>query len=483
MSGGGPGQYEFGPFRLNARRRVLLRDGHQVPLTPKAFDILTLLVSHHGRVVEKGEILDAVWPGTAVEEGNLTVNMSLIRRVLGESRTEHPFIVTIPGRGYQFVGDVQSVEEVQGLEENAPRPAADAPHSRWTAALLMRRFALGSALLLSLALPMAFIDHRPPYSGTPTEDPEARALYLRGRFLLDRRTEDALAKGQGYFERAMARAPEYASAYAGLADALSVQSYFGMLPPGEAHPRAKTAALRALDLDPDSAEAHTSLAYIFHRFEWNWKAAEQNFRRAIALDPEYALAHHWYGAFLDSVGRREEAIAEARRAEMLDPLTPLISANLNAMLQPNSAVDFFERGHRLIEMDPGFWLAHWSIGSIYRSRGQQAMAIEEYERAAELAGRGTYVLTRLGVAYANAARPADARAVIEELDLLGNRRYVSPFARVPILAALGDHDEAFVWLARAFDERSAQLALIRVSLSELQADPRFNGFLARVGLQ
>jgi DNA-binding winged helix-turn-helix (wHTH) protein/tetratricopeptide (TPR) repeat protein len=497
MTGGGPGLYEFDRFRLDTRRRVLQRDGEVVPLTPKAFDVLSVLVASHGRIVEKSEILEAVWPRTSVEDGNLTVNISIIRRALGESRSEHTFIATVPGRGYQFVCDVHHVAPlpqppvaVAALPPPTrsvppgPLPAATARPSgpqrrpfRWLRAVV------ASAALLAVGLLAADGRLGTFDQASSVEDPDARVLYLRGRFLLSRRTEASLEMGLRYFERAIERAPEYASAYSGLADAHSMQAYFGVVPPGVAHTRARDAARRALALDPDSAEAHTSMAYIFHRFEWNWAEAERNFRQAIALDPAYALAHHWYAAFLDARGRKDEAIAEGRRAEMLDPLSPVISAKLLQMQQPDGSADFFERGHRLIEMDSDFWLSHWSIGRVYHSRGQHSLALEEYERAAELAGRGTYVLTRLGVAYATAGRTAEAWRVLRELDGLGTRRYVSPFARVPILAALGQHDEAFAWLGRAYDERSTQLAFIGVELVALRSDPRFEGYLTRVGLR
>ena len=494
---GGTGVFVFGRFRLDTRRRVLLRDDSVVPLTPKAFDVLRVLVAAHGRVVEKGEILEAVWPDTTVEDGNLTVNVSIVRRALGESRTEHPFIVTIPGRGYQFVSEVRALttemesSSPAAVEVQAPRTTAvtkvppPVPVDPWWKRITgsWRTLVPGLTLIAAMALPVGWLNTGGRGSAPVIEDLEARALYLRGRLLLSRRTEESLTMGQRYFERAVERAPDYARAYAGLADALSMQAYFGVVSPLQAHEPARAAARRALELDPTSAEAHTSLAYILHRFEWNFAAAEQSFKRAIELEPTYALAYHWYAALLDSVGRRSDAIAYARRAEILDPLTPVISVNLNGMLRPDSAGDFFERGMRPMEMDPGLWLSHWSAAGVYRSRGQLALALEEYRRAAELAGRGTYVLTRLGVVYANAGRIADAVSVLRELEALGRQRYVSPYARVPILAALGQHDQAFTWLGRAFDERSSQLPFIAINLAELRPDTRFTTYLTRVGLR
>ena len=341
---------------------------------------------------------------------------------------------------------------------------------------------MGSALLLGCALPFLVRADNTVEVQAPV-DAETRALYLRGRFFLNKRTEYGLAKGGQYFEEAIRRAPDYASAYSGLADAHSMRAYFGMVSSRDGHARAKWAALRALTLDPQSAEAHTSMAYIEHRFEWNWSAAERSFRRAISLNPDYALAHHWYASFLDSMGRWDEAIAQARRAEVLDPVAPVIGANLNGMLNAERPGDLLERQDRILEMDPGIWLAHWSFGRVLESRNQFAQAIEEFERAADLAGRSPYLLSRLGVAYATAGRRADARRVLSEIDGLVSRQYVSAFFRAPILAALGDRDAAFMWLERAYDERSSQLPFLKVSRLPLQSDPRFNDLVTRVGLK
>jgi tetratricopeptide (TPR) repeat protein len=183
------------------------------------------------------------------------------------------------------------------------------------------------------------------------------------------------------------------------------------------------------------------------------------------------------------MGRRGEAIAQALRAETLDPLTPVITANLDTMLRLDRPGIPLERGQGILEMDPNCWLAHWTVGETLRSKGLHNEAIKEYERAAELAGRSAFLLSRLGTAYAVTGRVADARAVLHEIDALALHHYVSPYTRVPVLAALGDHDAAFDWLERAFDERSSQLPFLSVSLSTLQSDPRFVELASRVGLR
>ena len=307
----------------------------------------------------------------------------MLRRVLGETRKAHTYIVTVPGRGYKFVADVRMVAEPEARPVEAgadigipvahdggsPRPWASGTLLRLNNAASRRgrRLLVASALVLGFALPL-LMQAQIVSDGRSAENDEARALYLRGRFFLSKRTKEGLLKGQQYFEQAIDRAPGYATAYAGLADTHSMLAYFGVVPTQQGHARAKSAALKALSLNPQSAEAHTSLAYIQHRFEWNWSAAERSFQRAISLDPGYPLARHWYASYLNAMGRRNEAITQGRRAEFLDPLMPVIGVNLDTILHLEKPGDAIERGSRILEMDPSCWLAHWSFAN--RSAGK-----------------------------------------------------------------------------------------------------------------
>jgi tetratricopeptide (TPR) repeat protein len=316
-------------------------------------------------------------------------------------------------------------------------------------------------------------------------DGEARALYLRGRFFLTVRTEEGLRRGIEYFHEATKRAPRFAAAWAGLADGYAMLGHFGMSPPSDAHTNAKRAVQRALNLDPNSAEAHTSLGYLQHRFEWDWARAEKSFRRAIASDPEYALAHHWYSIYLLTTGRRSEALDAARRAEELDPLNPVTAKNLSDLLLiENRADQALARSRLTLEMDPNLWLAHSSLASALQIHGDYARALDEREQAVELANRGTFQLTSLGVEYARSGNATAARRILAEIDQLDAHRYVAAYARVPILALLQDHEAAFTWLDRAFAERSSQMVFLGTSsnLSSMRADPRFGQIMARVGL-
>ena len=243
--------YEFNGFRLIPAERLLLRNGGAVPLTHKVFDILLLLVRHRGQLVEKEEMLDAVWPEQFVEQHNLTVSMSALRKALGES-SDHEYIETVPKHGYRFIANV-------------------------------REFPNGHP-------------HRT----------EAYHLYLKGRYNWNKRTPFWIERAVQYFEQAIQIDPHYALAYAGLADSYSLMAGNSGLPPGETFPKARSAALKALEIDDTLAEAHTSLALVRYLFDWQWSAAEQGFQRAIELNPNYATAHHWYGEYLVLCRRFDE---------------------------------------------------------------------------------------------------------------------------------------------------------------------------------
>lgn len=488
--------YQFGQFQIDLRRRVLLRDGQHVPMTPKALDMLALLVENRGRIVLKDEMLAALWPDTVVEEGNLTVNISLVRRVLGESPHDHRYIVTVPGRGYRFVAEVRpcasQLAPVNATSDSTSpeltsRRYGRANLDRWLRVMPVRRQTLAVLAItasFALAIPRVTTRTESEIPNVP-EYADARTHYLRGRYLLDRRTPEGLRRGLALFQRVVRLTPDYAPAHVGIADAYNMLGYFGVLPPREAFALGKAAALKALSLDNKLAEAYTALAYVQHRFDWDWPGAERGFRRAIALNPNYAAARHWYAAYLASMGRVDEAIEESKRAEQLDPLSLTIAANLGSMLHSaRGPVYGLEQSRRVLEIDPTFWVAHSGFARAHMAANQYDQAITEYEKAADLSHRSTTVLADLGVAYAVAGRSSDARAVLAELDALSAARYVSPFDRASIHAALSENDLAFAWLERAYADRSSQLAFLKTAttLANVRSDPRFAVLVKRVGL-
>ncbi|MCM3871314.1 MAG: winged helix-turn-helix domain-containing protein [Pyrinomonadaceae bacterium] len=411
--------YEFGPFSLDTRERVLLRDGRPLLLKPKVYETLVVLVSQSGHVVEKEELMRRIWPDVVVEENNLTGNIFALRRAFAE----YDCIETIPRRGYRFTGDVKQVrvadvkvtdrfgvetevlikESVStrkhGIDSLAVLPFINAsadPEADYLSdgitesiinnlsrlsplrvmarstvfrykgreydpqevglelgvgvVLLGRLLQLGDHLIVRAEL----VDVRDgaqlwgaQYSRTPsdilqlqeeianeisealqlkltaeekewltkryTDNTEAYHAYLKGRYFFYKRTPEGLRKGIEYFQKAIELDPTYALAYSGLADCYAVLGWLGESPPNESCPKAKAAALKALEIDDTIAEAHTSLAFVRTYYDLGWTAGETEFRRAIELRPGYALAHHWYGFQLLALGRFDESIAEMRR--------------------------------------------------------------------------------------------------------------------------------------------------------------------------
>ena len=317
--------------------------------------------------------------------------------------------------------------------------------------------------------------------------PKAFDYYLRGRFLYwNRRTEENLHKAITHFQNAIKEDPNYALAHVGLADcynALGVVQ-IGALPPTEARRLAEETAKKALALDPTLAEAHTALGYANH-YNWNWTAAEADFKRAIELNPNYANAHNFYASFLMSRGRIDESIASSNRARELDPFSLSISAQRGFLLENARRYDeAIEQLRSVITMDPNHYQAHWFLGHTYALNKQFDQAITAAQKAVDVSERTPGALGMLGLAYALAGQKEEANKILNELLELNKRRYVTPAALANLYIGLGNKDQAFIWLERAFQERSNYLAYIKVFpiLDPLRSDPRFTDLVRRVGL-
>jgi TolB-like protein/DNA-binding winged helix-turn-helix (wHTH) protein/Tfp pilus assembly protein PilF len=313
-------------------------------------------------------------------------------------------------------------------------------------------------------------------------DPEAHEAYLKGLYFWNQRTEEGLNRGLDYFHKAIELDPNYPHGYAGLADSYAVLGYRGYLAPQEAFPKAKAAALKALELDDGLADAHTSLAAVTEIYDHDWAGAEKEFKRAIELNPGYANAHHWYALHLDEMGRMDESIAEIKRALELDPLSMIINVNLAALLYYARRYDqAIEQIHRALEIDPNFHLAHAMLGMVYEQKGMNREAIAEYEKSVKSSeGNSFRPSGTLGRAYALAGRRNEALKIVEELQALSKRRYVAPRGIADIYIALGDKDQAFAWLEK---EVFAGYGLrTDPRFDSLRSDPRFQALLRRTGL-
>jgi DNA-binding winged helix-turn-helix (wHTH) protein/TolB-like protein/Flp pilus assembly protein TadD len=615
--------YEFGRFRLKPAERVLLREGEPVPLTPKVFDILVTLVEHGGQVVAKDDLMKRVWPNTFVEEGNLTQNISLLRKALGESSGGVQFIETVPRRGYRFVADTNQ-SSGNGAEHDVPEvqidstPVVPIPDTASRAGAKRTPFyALAAALVVigiigavyftgrgttgepapigSIAV-LPFVDESADpdaeyindkiaeslinsltklpqlrvvprsvvagYKGREV-DPrkvgqelnvravvtgrmrrhgdiisiqadlidiqsvaqlwgqhydhkvsdvllvqddisrdifenlrlklnveekkqlDAYRLYLKGRNAWNKRTGDSLQEAIEFFNQAIAIDPNNSAAYAGIADCYNMLVVYGQVEPKEGFPKAKEAATKALEIDESSAEAHTSMAFIKFRWDWDRAATEREFQEAIKLKPAYAPAHQWYSSYLVAVERFDEAIAEAKRTEELEPLSFVASSHLGWIYYLSGKNDkAIEQCRKILELDPSSFPARRYLGLAYEAKGMYAEAIAEFQTGVKLSG-SPLMLALLGHAYAASGKTTEAKQVLSDLQQLQDQRYVSPYTVAAIHAGLGDNEQAFKWLQRAVDERDIWLMNLKVDpvFAKLRSQRQFTDILARIRLR
>ena len=616
---------------------MLRDDDTAVPLAPKAFDILLHLARSGGHLVGRDELMKAVWPDSFVEETNLTVNISLLRKALGDMADGKPYIETVPRKGYRFRAEVveisgqteeslasptafdppsPAVRRTDRIEENSPgrrmpgrlalagmgliaifffillwfakrtstqtvdasvrsmailpfraldstaddeylglgltdslitrlgglhqmvvRPvgairkytAVDDPIAAgkelsvdsvmegsiqhlgdrtrvtvrllrvsdgqviWTGTFdekLTDMFAvedsisqrLASALFLNLSGAEQRRLARPS-----TASGDAYQLYLKGRFFWSKRTVDGVKQSLDYFQRAIGADPNYALAYSGLADAYLLAGSYGytILPPTEAMPRAKAAAEKALAIDDTLAEAHTSLAYVLFTYDWNWAAAEQEFRRAITLNSTYANAHHWYAHELTALGRPQEALAESKRAVELSPSEAVMHEHMgwDSLMDRNydAAIRYCQEA---LALDPNFLLAHRVLALAYEYRGLSDQAVAEFQRGIELSKGDPVAKAYLARGYAASGKRDQALQIVSELQQLSKSQYVSPGEIGAVYAALNQPDQAFQWLDNAYADRTSALIYLRVDrvYDSLRSDPRFAQLLRKMNL-
>jgi len=568
--------YEFGPFRVDARERQLLRGGKVVPLTPKVFDVLLVLVQNRGHIVSKDEVMKLVWPNIAVEEGNIARNISTLRNALDERPRESRYIETVPWRGYRFVAKVKE------LPAESARPAissigvlpfvnvASDPSLDYLAdgiaetlinnlsqlaqlkvmsrnstfrykgreaevsiiarelkveSVLMGRVAKHDDLLsISAELVDARDDshiwgaqyirkHRDIFmlqeaiareitdklrlkltsedqkrlTRRHTESAEAYQLYLKGRYYFNKLTVDGVQKGIEHHQQAVRKDPHYALAYAALGDCYN---YFAK--PVEA----KQALSKALELDENLGEAHASLGFFKFVYDWDFAGAETEFKQALDLNPNYAEAHSWSAIYFANTGRHEEAAAEAKLAVELDPLSLLM--NITPPLMSYLARDYDRAVAgllRVIDIEANFPAAHSVLGNVYIQQGLYEKAMAEYQKVLELSKGVAVVETVMKAVIAHACAKSGKRSrAMKMLDELTKASYesagsspavnLSPHSVAEIYAALGQTDQAFEWLNKAYDQHDMQMVSLKVNptLDGLRDDRRFVDLVRRVGL-
>jgi len=321
-----------------------------------------------------------------------------------------------------------------------------------------------------------------------TENNEAYQLYLKGRFYWNKRTAEAFNKSLQYYNQAIEKDPNFALAYAGLADTydlLGGPEAGGDMPPNEVLPKAKAAALKALQIDESLAEPHVSLGHVKLFYDRDLKASEREYQRAIELNPNYPIAHHWYAIYLTTVGRQKQALAEIKRAQELDPVSQSINSWLARILatdgQPNQAI---EQLRKTIEMDPTFVLNYQRLGALYEEKGMYDEAISEFNQVLKLTGGGPLGVFSLAHVYALAGRREEAQNGLNQLLEMSKRRYVSPTLIAMVYIALNEKDKAFAWLDEG--EKAHDLYIMRLKIDSrfdsLRSDPRFAELVRRIGL-
>jgi len=642
--------YEFGEYRLDTAERLLLRKGQPVSLPPKVFDTLVVLVEHGGHLMEKNELMHELWPDAFVEDVNLSVNISTLRKVLGESEDGGHYIDTVPKRGYRFVADVRELEgESEDLVVHSrfrarvvseeigtiPEPAAVGRQLTHTAAPRLNRkrrivpVVLGaSVVVLGLTLAAVYFhnssrgsdistpltkvssmavlplkplgqasddqylelgiaddlinrlsnlkqvvirptsavrkyadaaqdpvaagkelkvdsvlegniqkmgdrirvtvrlvsvpDGRALWSGkfdenardiftiedsiseqvaealTPqltgeerklltkrgTESPEAHDAYLKGRYFWNKRTAEGLKKAIDYFQQAIDIESNYALAYSGMADCYALLYDYDMLAANTAVPKARAAALKAIQIDNTLAEPHCALAYVESVHDWNWREAEREFKAANALNPNYATGHHWDALALAFEGRFDESLQEIKRAQELDPFSLPINANIGRILYFSREYDgAIQELQYTLELDSNFLGAHYKLAEVYAITGRYQEAVAEYEKWAELDG-DKELATVLSKGYAQSGYSGAMQMWLNKLHERSNQGHVSPYALAVVNLALGKDDQALSWLEKAAEDRASWIVLIKADpkFDRLRKKPRFKDLLRLEGL-
>ena len=643
------GLYELGEFRLDPQRRTLQRGQELVALTPKAFDLLLLLIQNAGKTVTKDELMKAVWPDSFVEESNLTQTIFMVRKALDET-ADRRYILTVQGQGYRFLVPVtetaNSVEEIEApeIEEPVPPPSAgSAPeiqfptHQRgardWRAALIasaavalvviaasalwiwrsrhaaveppgrtmlavlpfenftgdpgqeyfsdglteemisqlgnldpahlgviartsvmhykhsqesipqigkdlgvqyviegsVRRDServritaqliqvkdqshlwareydrdLGHLLELQAEIARELANeidfslsgHRPieaarqavaqaPGAKSGANSYEAYDLYLKGRYFWNKRTGEGFRQAADYFQQAIDKDPNYGRAYAGLADTFSLMSTWFVGPQNELMPKARAAALRALELDEGLAEAHASLALIEENYDYDWPGAEKEFRRAIQLDPQYPTAHQWYAESLAWQGRFAEAVAESAQARRLDPLSLIIASDYASILyfsrQYESAL---KQCRSALELDPNNEHVKSMVVSLYMQLGRYNEALDGISRWAD-GGEGPWALASKAAVYSRSGQVEEADRAVAKLEQISRSRLDRTATLLVAYSGTGRKDRAIELLQRAYSEHSNAITAIKVDpiYDPIRIDPRFQDLLRRVGL-
>src|SRR6266516_4414146 len=339
-----------------------------------------------------------------------------------------------------------------------------AAYDRKIADLLAVKQAIAQEVTAKLKLKLSSEEQRRLVKHDST-NAEAYQFYLRGRYFWNKRTSDGIKQAIEHFQQSIERDPNFALGYVGLADSYTGLTFYNFVAPHEAMPKAKESAIKALTLDDTLAEAHTTLAHILINYDWNWSAAEKEFKRSIELKPDYATAHQWYAIhYLTAMGRLEEAVQEMKKALELEPASLVMNTFMGATLYHAGRYDeAIDQCRRTTQMDPNFAVAHWHLGLAYEQKRLLGTATEEFKKAISLSGGSPLMKAALGRAYAESRKMHDANEMLNELNELAKRQYASAYEIATIYVVLGDNEQAFQSLEKAYAEHSFHLVNLNVS--------------------
>lgn len=607
--------YRFGDYQLDVRRRILARqDGTPVPLTARVFDTLRVLVENAGRLVDKRELMRCVWGETVVEENNLTQAISSLRQALGERPEDHQYIVTVPGRGYQFIAKVETdavsaptgkartrgpngrklaiacavllllAAAIYFVERSSQQQAAsdirtvailpfkplvastrDPALEFGMADTLITRLSRSTGLVvrpLSSVRRYAELDLDPVAAGRAlevdavldgsihrvgdslrvnarlvrvrdgaavwadridvswtdvfdvqdrlaervagamareltraersrlarrdTEVGEAYRHYLLGRYHYLKLVPSEIDKGIGYLRQAVDLDPGYAEAWAALAEAHRALAITSDRRPADVLPLGKAAALRAIELDGNLDSAAASLCFIQIWWDRDWSAAEQSCRRSLAIDPDSPDGHRAYAVLLSDLGRHDEAIAAARRAVELEPLSLITRAIEGHVLHyAGRNEEALASLRAALELDERFWIARLFVGKVYLEQGKLEEALAEFEDAREFSGSNSEAVSLIGFTHARRQDRASALQALEDLTSRPPGRYVPPFNVAMIYNGLGDREKTFEWLEKAYEDRDVRLTFLKVERKwdPIRSDERFRALARRLALE
>jgi serine/threonine-protein kinase len=318
-----------------------------------------------------------------------------------------------------------------------------------------------------------------------TDDAEAYRLYLKGRHRWNQWTEDGFYKAIEYFQQAVKKDPSYALAYTGLADSYVLLGWNSFLPPKDAFPKGKMAAMEALRLDPDLGEAHTSLAAVMWLHDWQWPEAQTEFKRSLALNPAYPTANHWYAEYAITMGRQVEAIERMKKGQELEPLSPIKNVAVAwALYMDGRNDDAIEELRRAVDLDPNFPITYWILGLVHRKMGLFELAIAEGEKGVTLSGGSPLLRAALAQTFGTARRREEAIQILDDLTKLAKQKYVASYFFAGIHVGLGEDDRAIEYLEKSYEEHSHWLIYLHIDpgMDALRSNPRFQDLLRRVGL-